>query len=467
MSSHSRGRLATITPGYGLIPTRRMDAVGLLTVYTFLLMAIPSALGFAPLGGAGSPANIYAAILLLWYIVIWLHPGFTVDHEYQPIRTAGLFYFCVTLAAYVSANRHSMPGLESNAADRGIISMAGWLGVLLIAADGIRTMDRLRILLRRIVLGATAMAALGITQFFTGLDATKYIVIPGLTRTVAFSDLQTRYNLNRPSATAAHPLEFAAVLAMCLPLAIHQARFAPPDLRRRRWIQVALIAGALPMTVSRTAILALITAAVMLIPTWPRPERRRAYVVIFVFSLITWLGIPGLIGTIRDLFLLAGTGTDSSTQSRTGAFGSAAPFISQHPWFGRGFGTFLPQTYFFLDDQYLGTTIETGVIGLLALISLFVTGWLVARNARRTSANERTRDMAQCLAAAIAVSAVCFFTFDALSFAIAAGLTFLLLGCVGAAWRLMRAELPTLDTVPPDPRSPVTAKARIPAGVGS
>ena len=45
----------------------------------------------------------------------------------------------------------------------------------------------------------------------------------------------------------------------------------------------------------------------------------------------------------------------------------------------------------------------------------------------------------------IAVGAVCFASFDALSFSIAAGLFFLLLGCVGAAWRLGRAQQPAGD----------------------
>ena len=51
------------------------------------------------------------------------------------------------------------------------------------------------------------------------------------------------------------------------------------------------------------------------------------------------------------------------------------PFIVQHPWFGLGFGAFPPQIYFFTDDQYLNSTIVTGIVGLLALFTLFVT-WL-------------------------------------------------------------------------------------------
>ena len=73
------------------------------------------------------------------------------------------------------------------------------------------------------------MAMIGITQFYTGLDVTKYISVPGFSSQLVYSDVASRFGLHRPASTAAVPLEFAAVLAMTLPLAIHQARFAPPD----------------------------------------------------------------------------------------------------------------------------------------------------------------------------------------------------------------------------------------------
>jgi polysaccharide biosynthesis protein PslJ len=421
---------------------RKLDAVGLLSLYLLLLMAVPAGQVFSPLGGAGGPATILSALLLIVYLAMWMHPGFPIDHRRQPIRVAGLLFLCATLAAYVSANRRSLPSLELNGADRGLILVAGWLAVLLIAADGIDEISRLRTLVRRVVLGATALAAVGITQFLTGFDLVKYILIPGLAENSVVTDQFSRNGLDRPSATAAHPLEFAAVLGICLPLAIHQARFAPPALCRRRWFQVALIAGTLPLTVSRSAFLALAVAAAVMIPTWPKRDRRQAYVIIFVAATAIWLTIPGLLGTVRDLFLAVGNGTDTSAASRSSAFDSALPFISQHPWFGRGFGTFLPKTYFFTDDQFLNSTIEIGIVGLAALLGLFVAGWMAARNARRLATDPADRDLAQCFAASIATAAIAFSTFDALSFTIAAGLTFLVLGCTGAAWRLMRQRDP-------------------------
>lgn len=419
--------------------TGRTDAVTILTVYLFLLLFIPYDIEFSPLGGAGAPSTMFAALLMGVYLTLWLRPAFGLDRGTQPIRVAGILFMCSIIASYVSANRHSLSALTQNGADRGLILLFGWLGVLLLAVDGIDRWEKLRVMHRRIVWGVAVMALLGVLQFFTGIDITKYIALPGFSSVVSYSDVAVRNGLNRPASTTATPLEFAAVLAMILPLALHQARFALPGTRLRKWVQVGLIGAALPITVSRSAILGLVVVALVLLPTWPKLERRTAYVVIVLFIAAAFVTVHGLLGTFASLFSNSGSAA-ASNQSRSNAFSSAAPFIAQHPWFGLGFGTFPPQTYFFTDDQFLNSIIVTGIVGLLALLALFFTGWTVARSARRMAADAETRDLAQCFAASIAVAGVSFATYDALSFTISAGLTFLLLGCIGALWRLVRAD---------------------------
>jgi hypothetical protein len=298
-------------------------------------------------------------------------------------------------------------------------------------------MDRLRVLLRRVVFGATVLAAMGIVEFATGVNLTQFISIPGLTMHVQASDLMNRDGLSRVMATTAQPLELAAVLGMCLPLAIHQARFAPAGRRGRRWAQVALIAAALPLTVSRSAIFALAVICLVLIPTWPRRARRRAWAALLAVPTVAWLAVPGILAGFGSVF--GQLGSDQSTKSRTGALSSAAPLIAHHPWLGQGLQTFFPQTYFFVDDQYVTTLIETGVIGTAALAGLFAVGWVSARHARAAARAAPERDLGQSLAASIAAAAVFFGSFDVLSFSIASGLYFLVLGCAGAAWRLARS----------------------------
>jgi O-antigen ligase len=424
-----------ITP-YQASTARRIGVCAPLTIYVALLMFIPSDEVWSPLGGAGSPANILAFCLLAWYLCLWLGSSAQLDRGTQPIRFSAVVLGCTVIISYVSANLATLPILERNAADRGLISMAGWLGILLLAADCIDHWDSLHTLLRRILAFATIVASIGIVQFVTGINLATYIVIPGLITKVPLSDLLVRDGFNRPSATAAHPLELAAVLAMCLPFALHEARFATGRARPLRWLQAVVIAVAIPMTISRSAVLGLAAVAVVLIPTWPRRQRRAAYLVILGTVGLLWLAQPHLLTVFLGLF--GQVGADPSSTSRLSAYASAVPYIEAHPWFGQGFLTFLPQTYFFVDNQYLSTLIETGVAGLLALVAMFVTGWHAARSSRRLQADPRSRDLMQCLAASVLVAAVSFSTFDAMSFSIAAALTFLLLGCVGAAWRLTR-----------------------------
>jgi O-antigen ligase len=432
---------AALLPGHDADvgrPARRIDAVTLLSCYAFLLMAIPSSLVVGSFGAAGAPAALLAVAILCWYLVARQHPSLGLDRGRQPVRVAATIFAGAVVAAYISASRHAVPTALQNGADRGLIVLAGWVGVLALAADGIDQADRLRTLLRRVVMLATAMAALGAIEFCTGVDLTRYIVLPGLSVHQQVTDLVSRNGLVRVTATTGQPLEFNAVLAMSLPIALHQARFAPAALRVRRWLQAALITAAVPMTGSRSAFLGLTVICIVLFPTWHRRDWLRACLAGLAAPALAWLVKPSLASSFSALF--GQLGTDRSSLSRADAYSEAVPYIAAHPWLGQGFQTFFPQTYFFVDNQYLTSLLETGVLGLLALVACFATGWFTARSARATAADARTRDLGQCLAASIAVGAVCFASFDALSFSIAAGLFFLLLGCVGAAWRLGRAQ---------------------------
>jgi O-antigen ligase len=454
MSTIGHGGLPALDPEKA--PPGRVDAVTMLTCYVALLVIVPSSLVVGSFGAAGAPAGLFAVILLCWYLAARLHPGLAMDRGRQPARIVGVFFACSVIAAYVSTNRAAIPALQENGADRGLIVVAGWMGVLLLAADGIDRADRMRTLLRRVVMGATAMATLGIVEFLSGSDLAQYISIPGLTVQHQVTDLMSRDGLVRAMATTAQPLELAAVLGMILPLALHQARFASPELRFRRWLQVFLIVGAMPMTGSRSAALGLGAVAIVLLPTWARRERWRAYLILLIAPVLLWLVKPSVLSSFGKLF--GQLGSDQSTRSRTGALSAAVPFITHHPWFGQGFHTFFSQTYFFVDDQYVTSLIETGVIGTLALVALFVTGWTMARSTRAAAADAQAKDLAQCLAASTVAAAVCFATFDGLSFSIEAGTFFLLLGCTGAAWRLAR--------IPRRPRRRARARARASGAAG-
>ena len=93
-----------------------------------------------------------------------------------------------------------------------------------------------------------------------------------------------------------------------------------------------------------------------------------------------------------------------------------------------------------MDNQLIKTTIETGLIGLGALLLLFIVGFLTARGARRRAVEPSTKDLAQTLAASILAGSLSFYTFDALAYPMVTGMIALLLGCIGAIWRIVRRD---------------------------
>jgi O-antigen ligase len=172
---------------------------------------------------------------------------------------------------------------------------------------------------------------------------------------------------------------------------------------------------------------------------------------------VVFVTVPGMIGTLVGLF--SGIGSDSSAQSRTGSYSLAGMFIERAPIFGRGFQTFLPE-YRILDNQYLLSVIETGLVGVAALLGFFVTGIVTARRARRLADTEAVKGLAQALAASCAAGMASFALFDALSFPQVANLVMLVVGVAGGLYRLLQVGGP--DAVSPaaaDPRGPARPAA--------
>jgi O-antigen ligase len=148
--------------------------------------------------------------------------------------------------------------------------------------------------------------------------------------------------------------------------------------------------------------------------------------------------VPGLVGTLIALF--TNIAIDPSTGSRTRAIDRAGQEIAQHLWLGRGMGTYLPTKYGYLDNQYLGTIVMAGIVGLAALIFLFLAAGYAAMRARVTSTDPETRELGLTLAACLTIPAISAATFDLLAFSVASGFAFLLMGCSGALLRVVKDE---------------------------
>jgi polysaccharide biosynthesis protein PslJ len=417
------------------------DAVTLLSIYAFLLLLIPSRLVFAPLGGNGTPALVVGLVaLVLWGAA--RRPENDTTLRARPVRFVILVYAVANITSYALAMLHALDPAEIRSADRSLLALGAAAGIALCAADGIPSRARLETLLTRVVIFASIGAAIAALQFFD-FDLTRHFYLPGLHATSELGAGAVRSTFHRVAGTARHPIELGASLAMVLPLALHFAFKARGREKIWRWGCVALLGLAIPMSLSRTAIVGVLIVIIVLLPTYPPVRQRGAVLIGGAWTVMMWLAVPGLVGTLGSLF--SNYGTDTSVTDRTARYSRIGGLLAHHVVFGRGLGTFIPEKYFVLDNQYIASTLEVGLVGLSALFLVMFVSYGCARGARRLFKDPVSRDLAQSLAAAASVPVVVFATFDALSFPMVPGLMFLLLGVNGALWRLARpAWRPTI-----------------------
>ncbi|MFI7354963.1 O-antigen ligase family protein [Streptomyces avidinii] len=440
---------------------RQLDATALLSCYLALAFFIPSNLTLPGMGGVGTPANVFALLCLFWYLAAWITGRILPAPGTRLPRVAMCLLAFSVLGSYLANAMRGSSHKEVLAADRGLIGLLVWVSLVVLVSAGIQDRGRLDVLLRRAVVMGTVVAAIGFYDFFTATNIADSISIPGLKSSVAQITTLDRGSFTRPRSTTAQPLEFGGMLAILLPFAVQQA-FDP--VRRhlrawRRWGPVVLMGGALPLTVSRTSIIGALIVVLVLVLRW-KPERRWAAIGLLMGSVACFkVIIPGLIGTITALFASFLTNSDSSTQARTVKYSAIVPYLDERPLFGRGFGTFLPELFFFTDNQYMLTLAEMGLVGLLALLVLLFTGIHQGGAIRRLARTESDRELGQAFFASALVSLVIAATFDALSFPMFAGVFFLTIAAGGSYLGFIRRTAPEPATV----ESPCSSASQPPA----
>lgn len=413
----------------------RWDGATFLTTYVVLLLALPSRLIIGPLGAAGTPANVIAVAGAGWWLWVRFSDRARTPTQAHPVRTAMVVFASFLAISYIAATTRAINGNELSTADTGMLLLAGWVGLVLVTDAGVPSMERLEAVLRRLAMGGGLVAALGLLQFATGRAYTNLIQIPGLETNQVLTSVLSRDSYVRPSGTALHPIEFGVSMTILLPICLHVALHATELGRIRRWFPVAAIAMAIPLSISRSAIVGAVVVLAVLLPTWPGRTRLGALCLVPVALVVVFVSVPGMLGTITKLF--TGISGDDSALSRTNSYPLAFEFIERAPVFGRGFQTFLP-SYRILDNQYLGLLIEVGFAGVAALLGVFVTAILTAFVARRRFTDARSRSAAAALAAAVAAPTACLAFVDGFAFPMMAGLTFLSAGLIGTVHALSR-----------------------------
>jgi polysaccharide biosynthesis protein PslJ len=323
-----------------------------------------------------------------------------------------------------------------------------FLLVLYLLVSVVRTKREIDFLLRVLVGGGVVVALLAVVEARTG-----FTPFNGLSGYLPFMDLNPDFEAAvsrgariRALGPAEHPIALGAALAMLIPPALYLARVG----RRALWLGASLILFvACLATVSRTAILMI--AAMVLFYAFIRPRAViKRWPLLVVLVVLTHFVAPGTLGTLYEALTPEGglveqqRGAAGGTGSgRVADLGPSLEAWAEQPFFGQGFGTRVTTgpsaNAFILDNQWLGTLLELGAVGIVGW------AWLLLRVIRRAggaalSASSATGDLTAALGAAVMGYAVGMFTFDAFSFIQVTLFMFLFVGLACVALRLAGPE---------------------------
>lgn len=422
----------------GFLVGSRRDAVTYLIIVVALLFLIPARIVLeGPLRSNGWPALVFAVGALVLWLIAWVTGEFPARRG-NPLRWGIAALLTCALVSATTAFLRPLDPLEEGGVLRYLVLLAAATGLVLLTAELTGSLVRLDSLLRAVIIFATFSSVIGLVQYaLNGFEVDSFLSsLPGLR---ANSDLTSEFrsDLLRVQGTANHPIEFGVIAAMVAPLAAHYALDRGPSLTRtvmRGCLAVLIIS--MPLSISRGAVLALGAGFIALALSWG--WRRRVNMVIIAAGLVALcrLLFPNVIGTLTGLF--RDIGNEPSSQGRIEDFGYVNGAIAERPWQGLGLGTFSPETYFYVDNQYFLLLLEGGVGLLLVVVFVLLLGIGVAQRAAARLRGTTHQGLAEGVAAALIGFAVASATFDSFSFRQVALLAFLLLGVAGALWRLSR-----------------------------
>jgi O-antigen ligase len=388
-------------------------------------------------------------VLVLGLIVVLLLSA--LSDENLRLRASGLeaplLLFGIAVAGSLAANPSRLSAYEPEVV-KTLSVIVGYFVVLYLVVNLIRTRGACEAVLSTLVLGGAVLAVLAIIEHRTGwspfVGLEQYV--PFVQPTAEAGEL-IRDGRTRTFASAEHPIALGALLAMLAPVAAALA------VHRRKPIWVAclalLVIGSFA-SVSRTAVLMLFAWALMLLVLRWKDMRRFILLALASVALINFV-MPGTLGSLRLGLHPAGAieqqranPNDPHSAGRVADLGPSLEEFWEKPLLGYGIGTRVVigerANARLLDNQWLGTLLDVGLVGLVGL------AWLLIRFVARLSvASSRAGPdgvLLAGMAAAVFSYMIGMFTFDAIAFTQVTLVLFVLLA-VGSS--LVLAREPALN----------------------
>jgi hypothetical protein len=386
-------------------------------------------------------------LLVALIVAVWL-TSLLIDRRVK-LRKTGLE---APIALFVGAVGCSIVANEGRISDgkldpavfKSLTFLVSFFAVLYVIASVVRRKRDVIFLLKILVGGSAVVAAFAVVESRTGFNVFDHLDrnVPFLRRNYDTA-LPPRIGRLRAYGPAEHAIALSAALAMMAPLAGYLAYV---QRRNRWWVAMGVILLGCLATVSRTGVVMLGVEAFILVVLRPR-QMKKLWPALLPLLVAVHIALPGTLGTLKESFFPPGGLKQEQLgfngTGRLGAERLVPTFkeINAHPIFGIGYGTRIVRSTnanaMILDDQWLVTLLEMGIVGVYALV------WLFVRVIRRLMLEARRQEgdevwLFAALAAALSGFMVSMLTFDALAFTQVSFMFYILVGLSAVVLQLPR-----------------------------
>lgn len=387
------------------------------------------------------PYRIAVALIAVCWITSLL-----IDPRVRLRRTgleAPLALFAIAALGSVIANEPRINELGVNAkVMKELTFFASFFLVAYLIASVVRRKEHVDFLVKVLVLGGALLAIFAIAESRTGVNAFDRLGALPFIEPVQVVEAETRGGRFRAFGSAQHPIALGAAFALLVPLGVYLAVALQ---RRRWWIATALLGFGALAPVARTAVVMVITCIAVF--AWLRPRQvLRLWPMLLPALVAIHLVLPSTIGTLRASFFPEGgliadqsQSVGSRGQGRWADLGPSLAEYSEKPILGQGFGTRVvdgetPNAQI-LDNQWLASLLQIGIVGAFALLWLFLRVIRLLAREARLALDPSKGWLCVALTASIVAYAVGMLTFDAFSFIQVTFILFIFLGLAAGLTR--------------------------------
>lgn len=226
--------------------------------------------------------------------------------------------------------------------------------------------------LKFLAIGIGFVCFYGIIEFISKRNILYELVGRFLFHSSGIYGVDLREGLGRIKATTRHPLELGCVINLILPFQYYYYRYAKG--RKKKFFYLALIllsTVAIILTISRSSYVVLLVETVLLLFFLSGLSIKILAPFFLFLCVFGCLSFGNFASKISFLFSHRWFTYDPSVAGRADDYPVILGMVKESFWLGKGLG-FISNEKFFVDNYFLKILGETGILGLLSFIVLFL-----------------------------------------------------------------------------------------------